>query len=136
MDSMAMQGRIGAISGGGLDRLTQSDPLGVAGRREITPAGDDFGQMLSDAIGRTEEADESAAAGDKSFSQSVTESIDKVNHLMNESDRMVEDLATGRSANVHGTLIALQKADISFRMLLEVRSKVLKAYEEVMRMQV
>lgn len=75
------------------------------------------------------------AAQGPSFGKMLSESIEKVNGLMNESDQSIEDLATGKSANVHHTMIALQKADISFRMLLEVRSKVMKAYEEVMRMQ-
>jgi flagellar hook-basal body complex protein FliE len=70
-----------------------------------------------------------------SFKDMLAESIGKVNGLMNESDQAIEDLATGKSANVHHTLIALQKADISFRMLLDVRNKVMSAYQEVMRMQ-
>lgn len=75
------------------------------------------------------------AAEGPSFKEMLTESIDKVNGLMNESDQSIDDLATGKSANVHHTLIALQKADISFRMLLDVRNKVMSAYQEVMRMQ-
>lgn len=72
---------------------------------------------------------------DSSFKDMLTESIGKVNGLMNDSDKAIEDLATGKSSNVHQTLIALQKADISFRTLLEVRSKVMKAYDDVMRLQ-
>lgn len=70
-----------------------------------------------------------------SFKDTLAQSIDKVNNLMNASDQSIDDLATGKSTNIHHTLIGLQKADISFRMLVEVRNKVIKAYEEVMRMQ-
>lgn len=76
-----------------------------------------------------------AADGGPSFKDLLSESIAKVNTQMVDSDQAVEDLAQGKSGDVHQTLIALQKADISFKMLLEVRSKVLKEYEDVMRMQ-
>jgi flagellar hook-basal body complex protein FliE len=71
-----------------------------------------------------------------SFSDTLAESLDKVNRQMVDSDKMVTDLATGQSSNIHGTMIAMQKADISFRAVLEVRNKVLSAYNEIMRMQV
>ena len=38
--------------------------------------------------------------------------------------------------DVHGTVIAMQKADVSFRLMMEVRNRIVNAYEEVMRMQV
>jgi flagellar hook-basal body complex protein FliE len=76
-----------------------------------------------------------AAAEGTSFKDMLAESIENVNQSMLESDKAVEALASGESANVHGTLIALQKADISFRLLVEVRNKVMRTYEEIMRMQ-
>lgn len=83
--------------------------------------------------------DEMAAAdktGETSFKDVLTDAIGKVNDLSVKADQAAEDLATGKSGNIHETLLAMQKADISFRMLLEVRTKMIKAYEEVMRMQV
>lgn len=71
----------------------------------------------------------------KSFSDVLAESIEKVNTRMNDSDKAIDDMATGRSQDVHHTLIAMQKADISFRMMLEVRNKVMKAYDDISRMQ-
>lgn len=46
----------------------------------------------------------------------------------------VEQYATGKSQNLHETMIALEKADISFSLLVSVRNKLLEAYREVMRM--
>ena len=66
----------------------------------------------------------------------LTDSIDDVNRLMLDADRAIEDLASGQSKNIHQTMIAMQKADISFRMLMEVRTKIIRAYEEVIRTQV
>lgn len=85
-------------------------------------------------LGATPEINPAADSG-PSFKDVLSESIAKVNTQMVDSDQAVEDLAMGRSGDVHQTLIGLQKADISFKMLLEVRSKVLKEYEDVMRMQ-
>ena len=72
----------------------------------------------------------------RSFGEILTESIDQVNDLHHKADNAIEKIATGQSGNVHGALIALQEAEISMRLLLEVRNKVLNAYQEVMRTQI
>lgn len=72
----------------------------------------------------------------RSFGEILNASLGEVNTQMVRSDQMVSDLAAGKSDNLHGTLIAMQKADISFRAVLEVRNKVMRAYEEIMRMQI
>ena len=51
------------------------------------------------------------------------------------ADKSVEMLATGQSDSVHETMLALAKADLSMRLFMEVRNKVIDAYQEVMRMQ-
>jgi flagellar hook-basal body complex protein FliE len=50
------------------------------------------------------------------------------------AQRAVEDYSTGKAQNLHETMIALEKADISFSLLVSVRNKLLDAYREVMRM--
>ena len=70
-----------------------------------------------------------------SFKQLLTESIDNVNGQLMEADKKIGDLVSGRSSDLHGTMLAVQQADISLRLLMEIRSKVMRAYEEVMRMQ-
>jgi flagellar hook-basal body complex protein FliE len=57
------------------------------------------------------------------------------NVLQHKSATAQEELSTGRNGNIHETLLAISKADVSFRMLTEVRNKVISAYQEVMRMQ-
>ena len=47
----------------------------------------------------------------------------------------LQRLATGESDSVHETMLALAKADLSLRVFMEVRNKVIDAYQEVMRMQ-
>jgi len=45
-------------------------------------------------------------------------------------------LIAGESKNLHETMIAMEKADISFRLMMGVRNKIIEAYQEIMRMQV
>ena len=77
-----------------------------------------------------------AVTTERSFSDTLAESLKKVNDQMVQSDQKVTALAKGQSTDIHGTMIAMEKADLSFRTVLEVRSRVLKAYEEVMRISV
>lgn len=72
----------------------------------------------------------------KSFGEMLTDSISRVNSMQNEANVAMEKLASGESQNLHETLLAVEKADISFRTLNQVRSKVLDAYREIMKMQI
>jgi len=63
-------------------------------------------------------------------------SMEEVNQLQNEADRSIEQLVAGESKNLHETMIAMEKANISFRLMMEVRNKIIEAYQDVMRMQV
>ena len=71
-----------------------------------------------------------------SFSSMLQRSVAEVNQLQNQADGSIEQLIVGRSRNLHETMIALEKADISFRLMMEVRNKIIEAYQEIMRMQV
>jgi flagellar hook-basal body complex protein FliE len=71
-----------------------------------------------------------------SFAETLTKSIAEVNHLQKEADQAIEKLASGDSQNVHGAMLAVHKADTAFRMTMQVRNKIVEAYQEVMRMQV
>ncbi|MBI4083390.1 MAG: flagellar hook-basal body complex protein FliE [Candidatus Lambdaproteobacteria bacterium] len=62
--------------------------------------------------------------------------LDEVNRLQLESDHKIEEFATSPEKDIHGTMIALQKADISLRLLLQVRSRLTAAYQDIVRMQI
>jgi flagellar hook-basal body complex protein FliE len=74
--------------------------------------------------------------GSKTFGEFLNESIGKVNALQNEANVAMEKLASGESQNLHETLLAVEKADIAFRTMNQVRTKVLDAYREIMKMQI
>lgn len=68
------------------------------------------------------------------FSKALKGAINRVNKLEREANQSIIDLLKGK-ADVHETMIALQKADISMRLLLTIRNKVVDAYREIMHMQ-
>ena len=64
------------------------------------------------------------------------ELVGKVNDLTQQSDQAIQKLATGENRNMHETLIAVEKASVSFLFMSQIRNKALEAYQEVMRMPV
>lgn len=69
------------------------------------------------------------------FGNVVERFIADTNAQQVQADQSVQQLATGQSDSVHETMLALAKADLSLRVFMEVRNKVIDAYQEVMRMQ-
>ena len=67
------------------------------------------------------------------FSEYVKQAFKNVNDMEANANHAVEEMTTGQTG-IHETMIALQKADISLRLLLQVRNKALEAYREIMRM--
>ncbi len=68
------------------------------------------------------------------FGKVIKEAVSRVDHLGKEADRSVIDLLKG-NADIHESMIGLQKFDISMRLLLTVRNKAIEAYREIMHMQ-
>lgn len=72
----------------------------------------------------------------KSFSSVLKQSIENLNKTQLQSDAMTEKLARGENVDLHQVMIASQKASITLQATMEVRNKVVEAYQEMMRMQV
>ena len=98
--------------------------LDAAGSRDIT------------GLAKGMSPDESSIHGNdsSSFGAVLRESLDAVNRLQVESDQAVQNLATGKVTDIHETMIAMEKASISFEFVVQMRNKIVSAYEEVMRM--
>ena len=77
-----------------------------------------------------------AAVGDGSFKDFMLNSIHEVNSAQQAADKAVEQLFTGGDVEPAEVLTAVQKADIAFRMMLQVRNKIVQAYEEVQNIRV
>jgi flagellar hook-basal body complex protein FliE len=76
-----------------------------------------------------------ALGGGESFVATLKDALAKINEAQSQADVSVQSLLTGQGTNLHETMIALQKADVSFQLMLQVRNKIVGAYEEIMRMQ-
>jgi flagellar hook-basal body complex protein FliE len=70
-------------------------------------------------------------AGGADFKNVLLDSIREVNSMQMEANQAVESLATGGDVNPAEVLTAVQKADLAFRMMMQVRNKLVQAYEEV-----
>lgn len=72
----------------------------------------------------------------KDISDSFQKMFDEVNKDQIVAEKKVADLMTRKNKDIPRTIIAMEKADVSLRMLMAVRNKIVNAYQEVMRMQV
>jgi flagellar hook-basal body complex protein FliE len=72
----------------------------------------------------------------KKIATSFQQMFDEVNRDKLHADKMVTEMVAGRNKDIAGTVIAMEKADVSTRMLMAVRNKIVNAYEEIMRMPV
>lgn len=72
-----------------------------------------------------------------SFSEMFMSAIKDVDQAQVNADKKIEDLMTAKNpVNTHDAMIALEKADIAFQLMNQVRSSIVRAYEEVIRTQV
>jgi flagellar hook-basal body complex protein FliE len=78
----------------------------------------------------------SSQADGKSFAETLSEAVKSTNELQKTSDAKMQDLATGKTADIPDVMIAAEKADIAMRLMVNVRNKMIEAYQEIMRMQV
>ena len=66
-----------------------------------------------------------------SFKDVLLKSIQDVNSMQQQADHAVETLMTGGDADPAAVLTAVQKADLAFRMMMQMRNKVMQVYQEV-----
>jgi flagellar hook-basal body complex protein FliE len=62
--------------------------------------------------------------------------IDQVNDSQTTGDQAIEKSQTGEASHLHEVMLATEEADVSLRMLVQMRNKALSAYEEIMRLQI
>lgn len=76
---------------------------------------------------------DSKGSGD--FLEVLKGSLEEANRLQQEADKSVQNFLTTGSGNIHDVFLAMEKADVSFRLVMRVRDKLLDAYQEIMRTQ-
>ena len=90
--------------------------------------GADFG------VGSTFTQSGGAKAGNE-FVKSLQDAMSEVGGLQGEADARVNQLLTGNSQDVHSAMIAVEKASLAFEMMVQVRNKIVQAYQQVSGMQ-
>jgi flagellar hook-basal body complex protein FliE len=71
-----------------------------------------------------------------SFGDTIKKMVSSVNDSQNTADVLATRLASGDAVEVHQAMIAMQKASMALQMTVQVRNKVVEAYQEIMRMQI
>ncbi|WP_206810948.1 flagellar hook-basal body complex protein FliE [Paradesulfitobacterium ferrireducens] len=95
-----------------------------------------IGQAVETAAAGNPSGAAGAAKAGVDFSKFLQEAIDQVNALQQNAEAASAGLATGQIQDLHTAIIALEKASLSMSLTVEVRNKVLDAYNEMMRMQI
>lgn len=96
----------------------------------------DTGSIKSSGSAQLEMPPSVGSTGDVSFADTLKNAISQVNELQQVSNKKMQDLSVGRTDNVADVMITAEKADIAMRVMVQVRNKVIDAYNEIMRMQV
>jgi flagellar hook-basal body complex protein FliE len=74
--------------------------------------------------------------GGEEFSSVLETAIDQVERSRQNASDSIRQLLNGEKEEIHSTVLATQQAELQFDMFLQVRNKVVAAYQEVMKMQV
>lgn len=79
---------------------------------------------------------EGAAGAAESFSALLTEAVTGLDAQQKAADEAMLKLATGQPGDVHDVMIAMEQASLGLQLAVQVRGKIIEAYQDVMRMQV
>ncbi len=91
--------------------------------------------VLSVPIGKTGKDQPVSQDPLSDFKKALSHSIQEVNGLLNQADEQAQGMALGKT-DIHQAMMTMEEAHVSLRMLIQVRNKIIAAYEEMMRMQV
>ena len=93
---------------------------------------------ISSILPQTVKPVDTSATGQASagFGDMLKTMIDKVNDTQAAGDQATRNLQSGDAKHLHEVMIAVEEADVSLRMLVQMRNKALTAYDEIMRMQI
>ncbi len=66
--------------------------------------------------------------------QTLKETMQKVESLQTEAEKQVEGMMSGQGVDIHSAMIAVEKADLSFQLMMQVRNKIVDAYQQISQM--
>ena len=90
------------------------------------------GLSTADLLGKANAKSQPVGEG---FADALKKSLNEVNEMQQAGEKAMSDLATGQVKDLHQAALAIDKAEISMKFMLEVRNKALNAYKEISRTQ-
>jgi flagellar hook-basal body complex protein FliE len=79
---------------------------------------------------------EKQSGSDADFTEFLTDALMDTQKAQMEADKAMEKLAAGEAESIHEVMVAMEEADISMRLVVQMRNKIVDAYQEIMRMSV
>ncbi|MGI5836430.1 MAG: flagellar hook-basal body complex protein FliE [Chloroflexota bacterium] len=70
------------------------------------------------------------------FMEAMSSALKEVSNMQDRADEMAVQLAIGKDVDIHDAVLATEEAQLAFNFTLQIRNKLIEAYQEVMRMQV
>jgi len=93
-----------------------------------------IGPLMSNPIAKTGQGP--ANTPENTFANTLKGFIKDVDTQLMNADTMMGEFVVGKRTDLHNVMIETEKADLSLKLLLRIRSKLIEAYQEIMRMQV
>lgn len=76
-----------------------------------------------------------SGAGESGFNNVLHDALNQVESLQQNAQTEVTGLLQGDRQDIHNVMIAVEKADVAFQMMMQVRNKIVNAYQEISKMQ-
>lgn len=93
-------------------------------------------QVVSTFADRSAGGSTGAPGESGGFLDSLKSAIGNANDVQVQAGQAVDALMTGQTQDIHRTMVALQQADVSFQLMMQIRNKLVTAYEDIQRMQI
>ena len=92
--------------------------------------------ISASAMGKLPTLDGADNSKGSAFKDMLVNSIQEVNQMQQDADQAVEAMATGGDVKPAEVLTAVQKADLAFRMMMQMRNKLVEAYQEIQNIRI
>jgi flagellar hook-basal body complex protein FliE len=90
-----------------------------------------FSQGGWDISSKTGSSQQELGSGESTFNDTLRTAMDQIGRLQGEADSKVNQLLNGNGQDVHSAMIAVEKANLAFEMMVQVRNKIVSAYQTV-----
>ena len=94
------------------------------------------GLSSAELLAKKSSFNKTAAPTGQDFASLLKAGVDDVNKLQKTSEKAMSDIATGQVKDLHRAALAIDKAEVSMKLMLEVKNKAVSAYKEILRTQI